>query len=460
MEGCATLQIAATRRTVNLVFFFGIILFFSFASLLATNAAFIVTDTIYNGVTIGNIPVGGLSIPEAKNVLLTSYNNRVATSSITVTYQNQTRTITPQEIDLSIDADALATQAYTIGRSGNIIKILQERYLAVNGGYSIPFAKNYNSDKLYTLLAKMATVIDRSPQNARLYDHDNLLQVVPEVWGQEVDIKASVANLTTVLDTAILFTSELTVKELPPSILSSDLATIDSLLATYSTQFDPNNKNRYQNVAIAAKKINNTLVHPGEVFSFNQAVGLRLPEFGYKEAPVLVDGKLLLDWGGGVCQVSTTLYNATLLADMSIEERTSHFQPPSYVPLGQDAAVADNLLDFKFKNVSSHNIYITSEVFNDQLTVSIYGKKIPNLPEIHIETVPKTIGYRTIIKQDSSLPVGREIVEAEGRTGFEVTTSRVKLTNGQEISREVLSADEFRAEDRVIRIGTNPQRSK
>ena len=165
MEGCATLQIAATRRTVNLVFFFGIILFFSLASLLATNAAFIVTDTIYNGVTIGNIPVGGLSIPEAKNVLLTSYNNRVATSSITVTYKNQTRTITPQEIDLSIDADALATQAYTIGRSGNIIKILQERYLAVNGGYTIPFAKNYNSDKLYTLLAKMATVIDRSPQN-------------------------------------------------------------------------------------------------------------------------------------------------------------------------------------------------------------------------------------------------------------------------------------------------------
>ena len=119
-----------------------------------------------------------------------------------------------------------------------------------------------------------------------------------------------------------------------------------------------------------------------------------------------------------------------------------------------------DILDFKFKNVSAHNIYITSEVFNDQLTVSIYGKKIPNLPEIHIETVPKTIGYRTIIKQDSSLPVGREIVESEGRTGFEVTTSRVKLTNGQEISREVLSSDEFKAEDRVIRIGTNPQKTK
>ena len=454
------MQIAAARRTINLVFFFAIILFFSFVSLLAANAAFIVTDTIYNGVTIGNIPVGGLSIPEAKNILLKAYNNNITTSTITVTYKDQTHTIRPQEIDLSIDAEDLATQAYNIGRTGHVLKILQERYLAVNGGYTIPFSKNYDYDKLYLLITKIASTIDRNPQNAHLLDQDNTLQVIPEISGQQVDVKTSLANLITKLNDSTPFTSELTIKERPPSIVSSDFIEIDSLIAVYSTRFDPNNTNRYQNIAIAANKINKTLLHPGEFFSFNQAVGLRLPEFGYKEAPVLVDGKLLLDWGGGVCQVSTTLYNAVLLADMSIEERTSHFQPPIYVPLGQDAAVADNLLDFKFKNILPHNIYITSEIFNDQLTVSIYGKKNLNPSEIHIETAPKTIGYRTIIKQDPSLEAGKEIIEAGGRKGFEVTTSRVKISDGQEISREILSADEFKAEDRIIRIGTKSQPTK
>ena len=182
-----------------------------------------------------------------------------------------------------------------------------------------------------------------------------------------------------------------------------------------------------------------------------------MPEYGYKEAPVLVDGKLLLDWGGGVCQVSTTLYNTALLADMKIEERSSHFQPPGYVPLGQDATVADNLLDFKFKNSSPYNIYIISEVFNNHITVSIFGKQIPNAAKIHIETASKSLGYNTIIKQDNSLALGKKIIQSSGQEGFDVQTYRVKTINGQEISRENLSSDEFQPDDRIIRIGTKLQ---
>ena len=244
-----------------------------------------------------------------------------------------------------------------------------------------------------------------------------------------------------------------------PTIFSKDFADIDSLVAVYTTEFDPNNKNRYQNIAIAAQKISNLLLHSGEVFSFNQTVGLRLQEYGYKEAPAFIDGKLLLDWGGGVCQVSTTLYNVTLLADMEIEERTSHFQPPNYIPLGQDAAVADNLLDFKFKNTSPYNIYITNELSNNQITIYLFGKKNPNAPEIRIETTSKTIGYNTIIKQDNSLPRGKEVVESAGQKGFDVKTYRVKSANGKEISREHLSSDEFPPENRIIRIGTQGKKS-
>lgn len=433
---------------------------FSSVSLLSLNAAFLFTDTIYNGITIGNVPVGGLSVNEAKTALRIAFEEQKAHSIMTVKHEKNTWSITPEDIELTINVDALAEQAYHIGRSGNIIKILQERYVTANGGYTLPFIQNYNHDKLYNIITAIAQSIDKDPRNASLVYKNNTTEIIPEILGQKVDIDATLADISRELTTKMQFTSQLIVNSQHPTIVSHDFIDIDGLLAVYTTEFDPTKKNRYQNVEIASKNINNRLVHSGEVFSFNQSVGLRLPEYGYKEAPVFIDGKLTLDWGGGVCQVSTTLYNAVLLANMDIQERTSHYQPPSYIPLGQDATVADNLLDFKFKNISPHNIYIKSEVSNNQITISIFGKIISNSPEIRIKTESKTLGYNTIIKQDNSLPLGKEIVESPGQKGFAVTTYRVKIANGKEIDREKLSSDEFSPEDRIIRIGTKSEPPK
>lgn len=448
------MQIALTKRTVYLLYFFGLIVLFSSVSLLAANAAFIFSDTIYEGINVGNIPVGGLSVEEAKNRLLTTFQETPLKSTITITSGNEKWPISHQDIDLSINADDLALQAHQVGRTGNIIKILKERFLAVNGGYTVPITINYNQDKLAAIITNISKNINRNPQNALLVYKDKTIHISPEVWGQQVNIESSLADIISKLNSNLTFTSELFLEKVTPSITTTDFANIDGLLAVYSTQFDPNNKNRYQNVSLAAQKINNILIHPNEVFSFNKVVGLRLPEYGYKEAPVLVDGKLLLDWGGGVCQVSTTLYNASLLADMEIKERSSHFQPPSYVPLGQDAAVADNLLDFRFKNTSQENIYIVSEVSSNQITVFIFGHLNSNPAEIKIETESKPINYKTVVKQDNSLPIGNEIIDSAGQKGFAVETYRVKSLNGKELSRENLSSDEFQPEDRVIRIGT------
>ena len=453
----SNLQISLAKHNIKLLFFFIVIVLFSSASLIATNAAFLFTDNIYNGVVVGTIPVGGLSVDEAKDAIIASFKETITKPIITLSNQNETWSIPSQDIEISINADDLAKQAYQVGRRGNIINMLKERYLAVNGGYTVPFTQNYNYDKLHALLITIAKSVDRAPKNASIVYNNNVINIIPEEWGQQVDLPTSLADITSKLNRGIPFSSELTVTKQPPSIVSQDFTDIDNLIAVYTTEFNPNNTNRFQNVAIASESINKILIRPGTTFSFNKSVGLRLPEYGYKEAPVLVDGKLLLDWGGGVCQVSTTLYNAVLLADMEIIERTSHFIPPSYVPLGQDAAVADNLLDFRFKNISPYNIYIISETINNQITVSIFGKRVANAAEIRIEATSKSLGYSTIIKQDSSLPLGREIIESSGQKGFEVTTYRVKMTNGKEISRENLSSDEFKPEDRVIRVGTKQQ---
>ena len=156
MEGCATLQMPLTKHKLHLLFFFGIIVLFSLVSLLVTNTTFAFTDTIYDGIRVGNVPVGGLSVDEAEKKLLNAFQNQINNSAITVRYENDSWSINAQDIELAVDAKDLALQAHHIGRTGNIITLIQERYLAVHGGYTIPFIQHYNHDKLYAFLATVA----------------------------------------------------------------------------------------------------------------------------------------------------------------------------------------------------------------------------------------------------------------------------------------------------------------
>lgn len=449
------MKFSISQGTKNIMLFLIIIILFSSTGFIAVNAAFAISDNIYDGVFIGDIPVGGLSIDEARNKVIIAFKNQTDNSPITLKYKTQTWSINSKDIELDIDAENLARQAYNVGRSGNIINRLQERALTVNHGYTIPLALHYNQAKLQGMINNIAEVIYTDPQNASLTYQNAKITFQPEKNGYKVDIAKTWTDLIAIINVHIPVILDLTVNEIPPAIMSQDLMGIDSLLSIYTTQFDPYDKNRSQNIALAAKNINHVLVRPNEVFSFNKYVGERLSEHGYKEAPVFIDGKLSLDWGGGVCQVSSTLYNAVLLADMAIEERTSHFHPPGYVPLGQDATVADNLLDFKFKNTTGNNIYITCEVFNRELVVQIFGKINSANTDIKIvATDKKVLEPNTIIKQDPTLELGKEIIDFAGEKGFQVTTYRVKYANGQEIKREYLAYDEYKAEDKVIRIGT------
>ena len=438
---------------------------FSAVSMIAANTAFMVTNEIYQGVTVGDIHVGGLSVAQAQQKILTIFNERTEkTPFITATFEEQKWTISAQDIDLSIQANRLAQQAYDVGRTGNIIFRLQERYLAIHQGHSLPLTVQYNKDKVHGILSNIAKSIDREAQNARLKAVSNAkVEIVPEVIGRKVDVTSIVAEVAANLNAKLAFTFPVAVEEIMPPIMSRDLEHIDGLIASYTTQFDPRDQNRTQNVLLAARSVNDILVRTGEMFSFNNIVGLRLSKFGYKEAPVYIDGILVPDWGGGVCQVSSTLYNAVLLADLSIEERTPHFRPPGYVPLGQDATVADNQLDFRFKNTLSQNIYITSEAFGNQLIVNIYGKRMEYPPEIYVVSKDKQVlEPRTFIKQDPNLELGKEIVEVEGQKGFLISTYRIKKVDGKTVKQEFLASDEFKPVDKIVRVGTKiaPQQPK
>ncbi|WP_207857076.1 VanW family protein [Lucifera butyrica] len=421
------------------------------------------TDEIYQGVTVGGIPVGGLSVDAAEQKIRDHFQQYWDRPVILFTYNKQQWPITPQNFDLTIDAHNLALGAYDVGRNGNIIHRLLQRYLTLNQGYQISLPLSYNKDKLVHILTGIANSIDRPAQDARIKQSQNgtVINVISEVTGRKVDISKTVAAALGKLHSDLYASVPLIVQETTPQITAKDLANIDGVIASYTTQFDPSDNNRDQNIRLAAKRIHSVLLRPRQKFSFNTQVGLRSPQNGYKEAPVFIDGNLVPDWGGGVCQISSTLYNAVLLADLKILERTSHFHPPGYVPVGQDATVADHLIDFVFANNLPNNIYITNEVTDNQVTFYVLGHPKPNSPEIHVAaTTKKVLEPNTVIKQDPNLELGKQIIESEGQKGFLVTTYRIKSLNGKEISREFLATDEFKPVDRIIRIGTKAIQKK
>ncbi len=226
-------------------------------------------------------------------------------------------------------------------------------------------------------------------------------------------------------------------------------------LGTYTTRYDPTNLNRSNNISISAKKIDGTIVMPGETFSYNQVVGERTIAEGYKEAGAYAGGKVVQDVGGGICQTSSTLYNAVLYANLEIVDRSNHQFLTSYVSAGRDATVAWGSIDFQFKNNRTYPIKIEAVAENGVCTMSIYGIKEETEYEVVIQSVILSyIPYTTKYENDNTLEEGKEVVEQSGYTGCTSEAYKILKLNGEVVSKTLLSKDTYDPMTRIIRRGT------
>ena len=230
------------------------------------------------------------------------------------------------------------------------------------------------------------------------------------------------------------------------------------LISTYTTRYDPTNKNRSNNLTLAANKINGTILMPGETFSYNKVVGARTIAAGYKEAGAYAGGKVVQDVGGGICQISSTIYNTALLANLEIVDRSNHQFLTSYVPVSRDATVSWGGLDFKFKNSRTYPIKIVASAKNGLAKVSFYGIKEDTEYEVIIQSKTLSyIPYTTKYIEDSSLAKGKEVVVQSGHNGCRTEAYRVIKLNGKIVSRTLLSRDTYDPMQKIIRKGTKKQ---
>lgn len=245
----------------------------------------------------------------------------------------------------------------------------------------------------------------------------------------------------------------------PLSIKKANITVFDlgedafpNLLGTCTTNYDASNINRNNNLMLAAKKINNTIVNPGEVFSYNQTVGQRTISSGFKEAKAYANGKVVLDVGGGICQLSSTLYNSVMLSNLEVTERKSHYFKTSYLPAGRDATVSWGSIDFKFKNTRKYPIKIVAKAQDGIVKVDLYGIKQDDDCDIKIESSETSIiPMEEIYEQDNTLPKGSQVITQYGEDGCTSETYKIISKNGFVVSKTLVSKDTYNNLPKIIK---------
>ena len=232
-------------------------------------------------------------------------------------------------------------------------------------------------------------------------------------------------------------------------------------LSRYSTRYDASNRDRSTNLELSAKKINGTVLLPGEEFSYNKVVGKRTIENGYKNAAVFSNGRVEDGLGGGICQISTTLYNAVLLANLEITERRNHSFVTSYEDPGRDATVVYGVQDFKFKNSRKYPVKIEASVKNGVATMTVMGIKEDVEYDVKIRAYKTaTIPYKTEKRKNANLAEGKEKVIQSGTNGCKAVCYRDLYLNGKKVKTELLSRDTYSTMKRIVEVGTKKTNKK
>ncbi|MCR4399884.1 MAG: VanW family protein [Syntrophomonadaceae bacterium] len=318
------------------------------------------------------------------------------------------------------------------------------------GGAHFDIPLRYGREQFARALARLRPVLEEPPRDARVeFVPGRGVVANAERPGRTIDVAATLRSAPLVLSGPQLVISVATAA-VEPTLRQRDFAEL-VLLGGFSTSYRTSSADRAANVETAAAALDGATLAPGQEFSFNHTVGPRVASAGYLPANVIQNNEFVLGVGGGVCQVSSTLYNAVLLAGLEIVERHNHSVLVSYVPSGRDATVNYGRQDLRFRNNTGGPLYVRTVTADRTLTVEVYGPATA-LRRVEIERqVERTIPFPVVRRSDPTLPAGRETVKQKGVPGQVVHTWRVFLDDsGREVAREDLGRSSYNPMPKII----------
>lgn len=433
---------------------------FATAVLAGTNsvkAVSIPDDKIADGVYIGSVNVSGMTKAEAE-AALDEYVATLMDTQFVLQGPDGSMKVTAEDMGVYVDTKQAAERAMTVAHSGNLINRYKE-YKDLESS-DLVLDMNLQVDKQLTanLIYDKASVLNKEAVNNGLELNNGTFTFVEGHSGQEVDIVSSVVYINDYLANqwdGENNTIDLISVEVLPKGTREELAQVQDELGTFTTNFSTSGASRSQNVINGCNKINGTVVYPGEEFSVYEAVSPFSQENGYELAGSYLNGTTVESFGGGICQVSSTLYNAVIRAELEVTMRYNHSMLVSYVEPSDDAAIAGTYKDFRFVNNYDFPIYIQGYCSGKNITFTIYGKEtrasnrtVTFESEI-ISQDPPTIQFNYTEEQ----LLGYWKVEQGAHLGTVARLWKVVKVDGVEQSREPFNKSTYQASPRIITIG-------
>lgn len=413
-------------------------------------------DRISEGIYIETVYIGGMSVEDAE-AALADYIAQLEEKEFTLTAGDKQLCFKASEMGFAVTNEDIVQQAMSVGKTGSLLKRYKDLTDLEQGDLVLELDVSVDREVVTALLNDNLKKIDTEAINHGLIRENGEFIYVPGTTGIAVNVGPSAALIDEYVkdewnreNVTIALSAEIT----EPKGSEEELSQVKDILGSYSTNFRTSVAARITNIKVATERINGTVLYPGEEFSVNDTILYRNAENGYEMAGSYEGGQTVQSYGGGVCQVSTTLYNALILAELEITERQNHSMTVAYVPLAMDAAIAGDYLDLKFKNNTEYPIYLEGYTKGKDLYFTVYG----------VETRPanRTISFETVVLSTEDpgtqysaveLPIGTVTQTQSKHIGYKTQLWKIVKEDGVEVSREKFNTSNYKSSPRKLAVG-------
>lgn len=409
---------------------------------------------ILEGVSVSGVNVGNLTQDDAKK-LIDKEVNRLLSQTIKLSAGKQSPEVKLEDLGLGVNSDLALQEAYDIGRKGSILEKVSSKWSA-GKGINVDFSQKWDESKIReTLKGTLDQFNDPATDATFQITKDNTMTIKSEQVGLVINSEALIVKIKEINLYKLVPELQAEFQEQLPLVTAAQLEDqkITGLLASYTTRFDSSQTARTENVKIAAKALDMAVIKPGNTLSFNQIVGERTVEGGYKDAFIIVNGEFVPGLAGGICQVSSTLYNTGLFANLAVTQRSNHDLAISYVPLGQDATVAYPDLDLKFNNNTGGYLLVRTRMSYNSITIEMYGKVKPGQEVFVGNTIDSIIPAAEQRLVDETMAHGTSVLKQQGQPGYVVKSNRTVKVNGVVTSNEPLKQSRYLPLPKIYSIG-------
>lgn len=417
-------------------------------------------DTILPGVYVDNINLSGMTETEAREAISQMVETRLETPIVLYCANNNTVEVMPSELGISWNNPEIVQEAAKVGKVGNIVERYKFKKDLERENYVIKTTYTLDKEMLSGLIETDCIAFDQEVEDLAISRVDDEFVISEGKQGIHIDIEAAKQQVQDfVLNEWDSAKNEVTLPVIveEPKGSVEELKKVKDVLGSYTTYYTGSAVGRATNVETGTRHINGTTLYPGESFSMVETTTPFTEENGYMKGGAYVNGLVVESYGGGICQVSTTLYNAVLLAELEVTQRSNHSMTVSYVPVAADAAIASSAgKDFCFTNSTDYPIYIEGITTpGKKLTFNIYGvetrpanRKVEYVSQV-LETVTPTTEN---IIQDATMPIGYTKVQAP-YLGYKSRLIKVVYENGLETNREVVNNSTYKMVPRTVTVG-------